>query len=199
MADNNKRKYHLELEFNENGELSVCSFNKKDDKEDNTCNDGKCPVEGHKLYILLLSSLSDSQKQIQAAHVAFSAKTIIDDKNTVNQLEKENDVFIFQDKWNKNDLLKIESELAKRKIPFVAYRNRDLNYTLTAIGIVIDERVYDNVKYPDQDFDYNPYKIITVTGEEMDSETWTDCYVGGSNSEYLRKLLNMSSTAVTYM
>lgn len=83
---------------------------------------------------------------------------------------------------NERELIEIKTELLTRQISFISVEDNDLNNTLTAIGIMIDERVYDREKYPS-------YDVWGFNSDEISYNDWLHI-IGGENNIYLRQILS---------
>jgi hypothetical protein len=81
----------------------------------------------------------------------------------------------------------IESELQNHNIRHTSFREPDLNNALTAICLILDERVFNKEKYPDYldwyQANSNPGLCISP-----DPKDWVK-FVGGENNVLLRDLL----------
>lgn len=93
------------------------------------------------------------------------------------------------------DLNNIMDELKEKEIAFAYFQEPDLDDIVTAIAILVDERVYDKDKYPDYNEWKNPSDIVmdifTKMGTNKQNEIGADWveFIGGNENVFLRELL----------
>lgn len=144
----------------------------------------------YRMYFFLPYHLSGIQKGIQAGHAALEYaykyghtpeyKSFIENDKTwillnggttrsrlVSNLKGKDE--------DTGDLNEIATELLQNRIPFEIFEEPDLNYALTAICFLADERVWDFENYPEPD-------------EETKMTTYENM-VGGIKNVFLRNLI----------
>jgi hypothetical protein len=148
-----------------------------------------------RMYFFVPYNISEIQKGIQAGHAAIryvieygrtqefkdwyiNNKTwIILNGGTTRYFREESDL-------ENGTLNKIADELSLNNINNSVFHEPDLNYALTAICFIADERVWNKEKYPDFD-DYVKDKDIYL--DDLHSN-WAD-FIGGKKNLFLRELL----------
>jgi hypothetical protein len=141
-----------------------------------------------RMYFFVAYNLSPIQQGIQAGHAAI--QYVIEHGHT----QEFKDWYINNKTWiilnggttrysragldlEDGTLNKIANELSSHSINNAIFHEADLNYALTAICFIADERVWDKEKYPD----YYDQK------EKIYSD-WLD-FIGGEKNLFLRELL----------
>lgn len=155
-------------------------YGNNDNDENN--NDSVEPKKEYKFYVVILPYFSSSQKSKYAIDAVLGyCKKYYKRSDFEMQIEHYQGAQIING-TNEKELLEIKNELSARKIPFIPVEDKDLNNTLAAIGIMIDERVYDKKKYPS-------YDVWGFNSDEISYNDWFNI-IGGENNIYLRQILS---------
>ena len=171
----------------------------------------------YRTYVFVERHLSPLDKGIQSAHA------IIEYYNDAKLWNKEEESANF-DKWahfdktlillgggTVNDLDDLDEKLTELRIHHGSFREADLDNILTAIAVVVDERVFNKEKYPDfEEWAAKEKKDITPKQEvgwcyytiKTDSSTisisedkkpiyykeWVE-FIGGEKNVFLRQFI----------
>lgn len=159
------------------------------------------------MYVLVERHLSSIDKGIQAAHAIANYSQIL---QAQKNFEKRKNYL----KWIKNDktiillnggtaieLEEIYNKLIEKDIYCKKFVEPDLNNLITAIAILVDERVYNKEKYPDYDKWKTPSAIfqdfflkMSISKENEIGKDWVK-FIGGENNAFLRQLLTTKQLA----
>ena len=160
------------------------------------------------MYGFVPYNISEIQKGIQFGHgVVEYAQKYFKDK-TYQQWAKDDKTFIIlnggttnEDEFRPGTLQTHYYELVKNKIECATFDEPDLNDALTAVVFLVDERVYDKVKYPDLIYK-SPHRlnadIIGMSTDRADSilydeerarAAWIKS-IGGAQNAFLREFLS---------
>jgi hypothetical protein len=158
------------------------------------------------MYFFVPYNISDIQKGIQAGHAALeyvenygntsiyhsfitNSKTwIVLNGGTTRDFKDGIDGF--------GDMNDIRSQLSSNNIAHASFREPDLNYALTAICFLADERVWDFENYPDYDGDVYEKSWVMRMGAmpalqiepEKIYKDWVE-FIGGDKNVFLRSLI----------
>lgn len=158
----------------------------------------------YRMYFLLLYSLSDIQKGIQAMHscIEYSLKYEKDkDYQKWSNIDK-TVILLSGGTTNDNDknlgsLQEHINLLKENNIKFAEFREPDLNNSLVSIAILVPEQVYNKIKYPDYINHEQEYKsnkgIIGLSScdifyNDMEYNIWLK-NIGGEQNAFLRDFL----------
>lgn len=137
----------------------------------------------YRTYHLVLRQLSSINKGIQAEH---NSKRYIwkykDDPETAILFDKnspDNETTIILDGGVHQDMVEIQKQLEENNIKHTYFNEPDLNYCMTAITFIADERVW-NKSYVDC-FEY-------IDENECSISDWVK-YIGGNKNVLLRQIL----------
>lgn len=133
----------------------------------------------YRVYHLVLRQLNGINKGVQAAHsfgrYVWSFKDSKEVKSVFDPEFPENETTIMLDGGTNQDMWEIKRILDENHIQHSYFTEPDLNNCLTAITVVVDERVWD-VKY-----------IISYGDEDYDN--WLEV-IGGPKNDILINLLS---------
>lgn len=171
------------------------------------------------MYFLVNRSISSIQKGIQAGHSALeycykykedqNLWDFIRDDKTWIILDGGTSRYILSDKIKSiidiGDMESNINSLESNEIQYASFHEPDLNFCLTAIALVVDERVFNKELYPDfNDWIVStnylePFRIIYTSQEEELKvqylhEKWLEL-IGGKQNEFLRTFLSQFSLA----
>lgn len=169
----------------------------------------------YRMYVFVERHLSPIDKGIQASHA------VIELYNEAKLWNKTKESIIF-DKWahfdktlilldggNVNDLNNLSEYLSENGIHYGAFAEEDLDNILTAVAVVVDERIFNKKDYPDFETWLNEIKGVTFDDgycylydksnheviEQQDFyNEWVE-YIGGEKNLRLRELINNKKLA----
>lgn len=161
----------------------------------------------YRMYFLVPYNISEIQKGIQAGHAALEYANLFGNTKEYKSFIKNDKTWIILNggttRYNHRtlpeefgDMDKIALEFYNRLIDHANFCEPDLNYALTAICFLADERVWDFETYPDYDSDVYEKSWVMRTGamsalqiEPMAIyQEWVD-FIGGEKNVFLRELL----------
>jgi len=161
-----------------------------------------------RMYFFVLYSLSGIQKGIQAGHSALEYADKYKHTSTYKEFIKNHKTWILLNGGTSRDgclagdyasnavedgtLNDIDSALYNMAIPHVSFREPDLNFALTAVCFICDERVFNKKKYPDYDSELWGTQDSLVKPRFY--EAWVEL-IGGENNAFLRELLRNKTLA----
>lgn len=151
-----------------------------------------------RMYFLVLYSLSPMQKGIQAGHASVQYAYNYGRTKLFTEFATEHKTWIILNGGTSRDVTKalengeeagtlnlIAYELGKRNMQFSIFREPDLNYALTAICFIADERVWNKELVPDFDNEFDEgtyYKFVKR--------------IGGEKNAFLREIIRDKQLAV---
>lgn len=144
----------------------------------------------YRMYCFVERHLSPLDKGIQSAH------SIVEYAN-VNKIEEytiwanRDKTIIILNGGTTIDLKKLDKELVLKGIPHSIFLEEDLDNAMTCVSILVDERVFNKINYPD----YSPiindnepcYEFIER--ERQRRQEWIN-NIGGEKNIYLRELIS---------
>lgn len=165
----------------------------------------------YRMYFFVPYNISEIQKGIQAGHCALEYAYKYADSPAYFMFMENDKTWIILNGGttrdfkngveNGGDMNLIPLGLVSNGIDYASFREPDLNYALTAICFLADERVWDYENYPDwEDFfastggtmiAYPTLPISFQPPEEAHPETykiWLDL-IGGEKNVFLRNLI----------
>jgi hypothetical protein len=153
----------------------------------------------YRMYFFVPYNLSPIQQAIQAGHCVEE----YGDKYRDTPLYKEyrlHKTWIILNGGTTSDMIdvngcyygslnQLEVELLHAEIPYAKFREPDLNNALTALCFIVDERVFDKIKYPDY-LDWYQARCIDFfeKNEKFNPEQWEEL-IGGKKNIFLREFL----------
>lgn len=169
-----------------------------------------------RMYFFTIYQLPGMQGGIQSGHAALRyVRRFYDTDPRVWEFVDNHETWIVLNGGTTNDgqdeeglsigtLNQIADSLHANDIPFSFFHEPDLNHALTSVCFLLDERVFNNEKYPD----FNQYKIdkiiaekgrieseesvrIRITPIDYDSADYKEWvrFVGGVKNVFLRDLI----------
>lgn len=160
------------------------------DDEDNT---------KYTMYVLVLSSLSSIQKGIQAMHALEEYHIAYGGIKELYKWGKYDKAIKVLNVENLKELMEIKNELSKREIRFSCFNEEGLNGLLTALCLIVEDKVYDWKQYPDyHTWCFNNHieaDIMHPTDPPMferneeNYANWLE-FIGGENNRFLKEMLN---------
>ena len=169
-----------------------------------------------RMYIFVPYQLTGIQKGIQSGHcVEQYAFKYHNDPEYKDYVKVWRTWYVYnggttcskQDTFFRGSLDLIKDDLKANGIKFAKFKEPDLNYSLTAVCFLADERVWNLDKFPDFELNYgvinnggtlnlnqstfsyayfNPNATTNVNGQTY--EAWVE-YMGGENNLFLRELV----------
>lgn len=138
-------------------------------------------VLAKRMYFFVPYNISPIQQAIQAGHAALRyAMKYIDDPEVLDFVQNHETWIILNggttnntrnlDGECKGTLNQIRDLLAENDIKFAQFHEPDLNDALTAVCLIVDERVFNTTDYPSFD---KHYEDMTI-GDDMGNTTYTD-------------------------
>lgn len=124
----------------------------------------------YRMYHLTMYNISPIQQGIQSYHAGIEyALEYFKDKDFQQWAKKDKTVIILNGGTSQT-MRGHACALFDMKIKCSGFREPDLNDALSGIAFLVDERVYDKVKYPEYDewFDENIKETIGFTDSEED-------------------------------
>lgn len=111
--------------------------------------EGNIPSNIYKMYIFVLSQVSDANKSTQAAMAALLyAGKFRNRKEFIEFLNSEGEVII-KEGGKSSDMNEIITKFAENNYEdYVFVSDESFNGTLTAIAVLVDEKVWDFENYP---------------------------------------------------
>lgn len=171
-----------------------------------------------RLYIFVPYNISEIQKGIQAGHAALEYAFLYGNTNEYKS-------FIVNDKtwiilnggttrsigWKSDlglgSLNEISQALYDNLIPLATFSEPDLNFTLTAVCFLADERVWDFETYPDFEsvlwenavysamFNHKMSRETLIEKYPNAYQTWVAEVMGGEKNAFLRELIRNKKLA----
>lgn len=137
-----------------------------------------------KMYSLVLYSLSGIQKGIQAYHASIRyALKHFNDEDFQQWASKDQTVILLSGGGSGDMILNCE-EMKKIGMKFVQFHEPDLNFSLSAVSFLLDERVWNKEKYPD----FRKWMELTYPSvHNRDYPNYTDEWVNSIGGEDIRK------------
>ena len=156
------------------------------------------------MYVLALSSLSSIQKGIQAMHALEEYHIIYGGTKELYKWGRNDKGIKILNVESLNELTEIKNELTKREIRFSCFNEESLGGLLTALCLIVEDKVYDYKQYPD----YHTWcfnncieaEIMIPTNppmferNEKNYRKWLE-FIGGENNEFLKEILNSKQSA----
>jgi len=132
--------------------------------------------EGLRMYFFVMYNLSGIQKGIQAGHAALEYARAIEQnkfsakyKREYHRFVDDHKTFILLCGGGSQDMIDREKELDMFGIPFVSFKEPDLNNSISAIAFIVPEEVYG--------FDEDDYlKRVSVNIQSWEEEEKYRCY-----------------------
>ncbi len=171
----------------------------------------------YRLYIFVPYNISEIQKGIQAGHAALEYAYLHGGSFEYNEFIKNDKTWIILNggttrngNWETDlglgSLNEIARELLENKIRYSLFSEPDLNFALTAVCFLADERVWDFETYPDFEKSLWEESLASSLGYvrsrerlmEMfpeDYATWVKEIVGGKKNAFLRELIRNKKLA----
>lgn len=179
----------------------------------------------YRLYGLVPYNISSIQSAIQYGHAVQEYNNLmIDGKSDMQSVKFEKDLIessrVGFNKWRKKDktfiilnggttndtigdkwygsLQKSRDTLQENGILFSEFYEPDLNYSLTAVVFMVDERVFNKTLYPNFEKETLPYSKKKPSQKQLDEldernainyEKWVD-KIGGPKNAFLREFLS---------
>jgi len=165
----------------------------------------------YRMYFFVPYNISEIQKGIQAGHAALEYSYKYGQTNEFKSFIEKDKTWIilnggttrYSMSGDTGTLNNIGTSLVLNGVPCSEFAEIDLNFALTAVCFLADERVWDKEVYPDFE-DFNPVKNImnmykgTVTDSSFnvnlrgklikEYREWINI-IGGEKNEFLRELL----------
>lgn len=158
----------------------------------------------YRMYVLALSSLSSIQKGIQAMHALEEYHIAYGGTKELYKWGKyDKDIKVLNVESLK-ELIDIKKELVKREIRFSCFNEESLGGLLTALCLIVEDKVYDFEQYPDyHTWCFNNHveaEIMLPTVPPMfdrNKENYAKWlkFIGGENNEFLKETLNSKQPA----
>jgi hypothetical protein len=169
----------------------------------------------YRLYVFVPYNVSDIQKGIQAGHVALEYANLYGNTDAYQSFIKHDKTWIVLNGGTTRgetfsrlypdglgSLDEISKSLSEEGIPHAKFFEPDLNFALTGVCFLADERVWDYKSYPDFEDVYWEavlYKHFsagrTLTRQELIEKyskqysAWVDEYMGCDENVFLRELI----------
>jgi hypothetical protein len=103
----------------------------------------------YKMYSLVMYNLSGEQKGIQAYHASMRyAREYFNDADFQQWIHQDETVVILSGGGSQDMILNCE-EIKLLNIKFAKFHEPDLNFSMSGISFLLDERVWNKEKYPD--------------------------------------------------
>lgn len=133
-----------------------------------------------RMYFLVLYNISPIQQGIQALHSAIEYSNLLSKKEEYQKWATEDKTVIILNGGTTSTMEKHFDSLAEIGINVVGFKEPDLNDSLTSLAFLVDERVWNKVKYPDlAKQDYHGV---------AEYEYWSES-IGGNPNVWLREWL----------
>lgn len=169
-----------------------------------------------RMYFLVPYNISEIQKGIQAGHAALEyAREYANDEEFIDFINNHKTWIILNGGTTNNgfemgtgkpkgtlnhmvhDILDFNANNPNQKIKFATFQEPDLNDALSAICLIVDERVFNYEDYPD--FEWWVAKNDMFIRPD-DKENWDNAYKAfkeevGEDIAFLKKLLNNKKLA----
>lgn len=181
-----------------------------------------------RMYFLTMRNISEIQKGIQSGHAQMEYalkywkdkefqdwanywKTwIVLSGGTSNDGREENE---YHSQWSTGSMENYLDELNNQKIKCAEFYEPDLNWSLSAIAFIVDERVFNKEDYPDfsmycndklsllrycEVFKNGPINLDTLLSENVDiSELYSKWLtkIGGQKNAFLKSFLSQFKLA----
>lgn len=161
----------------------------------------------YRMYVLVERHLSPIDKGIQAAHAIASYSNVMEhDSELKEQYKKwcnEDKTIILLNGGTVKDLKYYMDEMSKLNISYSYFKEPDLDNIVTAIAILVDERVFNKEKYVDyQTFvDQKVSNNFFILAETLKSpeenalaQEWLK-HIGGIKTAFLRGIFDNKKLA----
>ena len=150
----------------------------------------------YRTYEIVLRQLNGINKGVQAEHSAkrYMWKYRNDKETEIIFEDPENETTIMLDGGTNPDMIEIQRQLEAADIKHAFFNEPDLNYCLTAITVIADERVWDR-KYFHSFQDYYDYFMefydtdLQVGTSAPTYEEWLE-HIGGEKNVKLIEILS---------
>lgn len=150
-----------------------------------------------RMYSLVMYNISSMQKGVQTVHSCLDYANTYKDSESLKQYIQEDKTLIILDGGTSSDLTGLLYMLGENKIEFGRFIEPDLNYSVTSVCFLADEKVWDRKNYPDYE-DWlgicgksviflmsNPSQPLV---ESESYQEWLQ-FIGGEKNLFLRELI----------
>lgn len=161
-------------------------------------------VTKYMMYMLVLPSLSSIQKGIQAMHALEEYHIIYGETKELYKWGRNDKAIKILNVESLEKLTEIKKELVKREIRFSYFNEEGLNDLLTALCLIVEDKVYDCEQYPDyHTWCFNNHidaEIMLPTDPpkfERNKENYSKWleFIGGESNEFLKEMLSSKKPA----
>lgn len=143
-----------------------------------------------RMYFFVMYQLKEIHAGIQCGHaVEQYAQNYKDDPEYIDYVKNHRTWIVLNggttnsNPNNVGTLNQILLDLEENNIKHGYFYEPDLNYSLTAVCFLCDERVYDYILYPDQD------ELMRGSDfSDVEYDEWVK-YIGGDDNRFLRELI----------
>jgi len=165
-----------------------------------------------RMYFLTMYNISDIQKSLQCGHAALEYAYKYKDTEEVWDFIKNHKTWVILNGGTSNDATQsfygLEKEngsmeqhalaLFENKVQFSKFYEPDLNYSLSAICLIVDERVFNKEDYPEfpqylaqarEDFTFNFGGAPLEEEYPEDYKKWVEL-MGGKKNVFLKEFLS---------
>lgn len=171
----------------------------------------------YRMYFFVPYNISEIQKGIQAGHAALEYAFLYGDTNEYKSFIVNDKTWIILNggttrgvNWKSDlgmgSLNEISQALWDNLIPLATFSEPDLNFALTSVCFLADERVWDFESYPDFENVLWEETLATSLGYKRTREfliqkypehyqTWVRDVIGGEKNVFLRELIRNKKLA----
>jgi hypothetical protein len=123
----------------------------------------KSEEAGLRMYFFVMYNLSGIQKGIQAGHAAIEYQLLHGKTKTYKNFARDHKTFILLDGGGSEDMIKRYNELEGFDVKFAAFKEPDLNNSISAIAFIVPEYIYnckvDLNEYEERPWYYNSTEV----------------------------------------
>lgn len=142
----------------------------------------------YRMYCFVERHLSPLDKGIQSAHSIVEYGNSYSDTEEYSIWANRDKTIILLNGGTVNELKALESDLTRNGIHRSLFLEEDLNNAMTCISVLVDDRVFDKVKYPDFLSGHSDVMAFMFTLSQEKYNKWLE-EIGGEKNRYLRELL----------
>lgn len=146
-----------------------------------------------RMYSLVMYNLSGIQKGIQAYHASIRYALQHFNDEDFQQWAKHDQTVILLAGGGSGDMILNCEEMKTLGIKFVQFHEPDLNFSLSAVSFLLDERVFNKEKYPNFrewiEITYPTSRVSDLQGNQEIKDKWIES-LGGEENRKKREFIS---------
>lgn len=152
-----------------------------------------------RMYCIVMYNISTMQKGVQSAHCCLEyANKYKNDEDLIKYIEEDKTMIIL-DGGTSTDLIELDNFLTENEIKHAAFVEPDLNYAISCVCFLADERVWNKKDYPDMEsfstkFLAENFFMFTKNTLGNLEEEYLDM-IGGVKNKILREIIQYKRLA----